>query len=46
LFSSAPECLRMVGQDNDSGQTGERSELPSFQPNDRRKLVVVRSSVY
>lgn len=46
LFSSASECLRMVDQDNDPGKTGERSELPSFQPNDRRKLVGLRSSVY
>ncbi|KAG5664614.1 hypothetical protein KAF25_008348 [Fusarium avenaceum] len=37
LFSSAPECRRMVDQDNDPGQTGERSELPSFQPNDRQR---------
>jgi hypothetical protein len=46
LFSSAPECFEMVDQDNDPGQTGERSKLPSFQPSDRRKLVVIRSSVY
>jgi hypothetical protein len=37
LFSSAPEYLEMVDQDKDPGQTGERSELSSFQPSDRRK---------
>ncbi|KAM0217260.1 hypothetical protein ACHAQI_002129 [Fusarium lateritium] len=37
LFSSAPECLGMDDQHNDPRQTGERSELPSFQPSDRRR---------
>ncbi|KAM0446545.1 hypothetical protein ACHAQK_001471 [Fusarium lateritium] len=44
LFSSAPECLGMDDQHNDPRQTGERSELPSFQPSDRRNNISKKRS--